>query len=419
MNNQDLSLNISSKQRRTNLIIYVLFYLGLFLFNPTLSLLVSFVVVASNPATTQRQYFTFYVLLAAWLGVLNMTKELFSDQIYYTRIFVSVDTSNIFEAIYNYRENGALSFKEIVFNVYSVLVNLFTAANPRAYFFIITVNVYLLHFISIHKVLFASRRSKLDVVCSILLMAFTFQFFIQSVHAVRQILATSFVVYAIAYRAVYGKNHWPFLLIAFFIHNSTILYAILALLPQLYRKLSYKQLFIYLFTFIVFTQIYSRIGEFLETANLGVLSNVGERMATAKESTEAELFSLRNTLIYTLPLVLCSFCVLIRDYKRNILSPLGTIAYVTLLNIILVLGVSSAPTLQFRYTMYIYSFLPFLLLMLGKSRMPIYNLYILFVTSFFVFRFFFVDVDWSKFAPWTDIIFHSFIHFWVTPYFMV
>lgn len=396
-----------------------LFYALLFFFNPTISIVVSFLDLVFCNKPSKRKYYTFYLLLAAWLGVLNMTKQLFSDQIYYAKIFVSVDRTNFFSAVFNYRGTGALSLKEFFFNFYSVVLNYFTNANSQAYFFILTVNIYFLHFLSIHKVYSACNRVKFEILCSVILMAFFFPFFIQSVHAVRQILATSFLVYAIAYKSVNGRTHWPFLLIAFFIHNTTIFFIVCSLLPGLYKIHSFKQILLYLSLFVLFILSYVQLGTILSTLNLGAISAVGERMMTAELSDENELFSIRNTLIYSIPVMLCSVLIIKRDYMTQHLSSLGTFAYLSMLTLLFVFSMTNAPTLQFRYMFYIYSFFPFIVLPIADSANISSNIYTLLVTLFFAFRFFLVDVDWDLFASSSDFILNTFIDFLITSYYSI
>lgn len=397
---------------------YILLYMVLFIINPTIALLVSAITLFGTSHPTQRQYYIFYILLACWIGVLNMTKQLFSDQIYYANIFVRVDAADIFKAIWYYRGKDFLSYKEIIFNVYSVLCNILTGGNPRAYFFILTVNIYLLHFLALHKVLFASEKSKQEVLCAVILLAFFTPLFIQSVHAVRQMLATSFIVYAIAYRAVEKRNFWLFLVIAFFIHNTSIFFIVLALLPYLYKKLELKQIFIFLLLFELFIIFYTQIGILLNVIDMGVLSSVGRRLVTSGND-ESNLFSLRAFYIYGIPMLIASFSILKREYRNEFQTPIICFSYLSILLFLLIWGFTGAPTVQFRYMFYMYSFIPFTLPFLGESDRKIQRIYCFVVTVFFVLRFFMVDIDWDKFADWSEILTSPFFHFWNTVYYNI
>lgn len=398
---------------------YIILSGALFIINPTIALVFSAIILFSTSSPDRSQYYVFYVLLACWIGVLNMTKQLVSDQIYYAKIFVSVDTTNILDAIWKYRGKDFMSSKEIVFNIYSVLCNKLTHANPRAYFFILTVNVYLLHFLSLHKILFASNRSKSEIVCAILLMAFFTPFFIQSIHAVRQILAASFVLYAVAYRAVESKNHWFFLLVAFLIHNTTIFFIILALLPQLYQKLSLKQALTFLTIFALFVMFYVKIGILLNALDFVAIGSVGRRLMNVANSTELKIFSIRSLYIYATPMLASNFFIIKREYQSEKLSPIVCISYLSILTFLLIVGFTGAATVQFRYQFYLYSFIPFVLLFPGASVNILQKIYCHVVTFFFIYRFFFVDVDWGKFANWGEILMSPFFHFWNTPYYTI
>lgn len=414
-----INRNPFNANSRVESIPYIFLSVALFIINPTIALVFSAIILFSIPSPERSQYYTFYVLLACWIGVLNMTKQLFSDQIYYAKIFVSVDTTNILDAIWKYRGKDFISLKEIVFNIYSVLCNKLTNANPRAYFFILTVNVYLLHFFALHKVLYASKRSKSEILCAILLLAFFTPFFVQSIHAVRQMLATSFVLYAMAYRAVEGKNNWLFLSVAFLIHNTTIFFIVLALLPHLYQKLSLKQTLTFLTIFALFTRFYVQVGILLNALDFVAIGSVGRRLMNVANSKELQLFSIRSFYIYATPMLASIFFILKREYQREKLSPIVCISYLSILTFLLIVGFSGAATVQFRYQFYLYSFIPFVLPFPGSSDNILQKTYCHVVTLFFIYRFFFVDVDWSKFANWEEILMNSFFHFWNTPYYVI
>lgn len=407
----------SSIRSHPEMILYTLIYGVLFLINPTFALGMSFIVLIVTPNPTKAQYYTFYIMLACWLGVLNMTKQLFSDQIAYTDMYVRGLKSNLWESIETYRSKDFFGYREILFNVYSVFCNLLTGANPRAYYFILTVNVYLLHFIAIHKVLFASGRIKYEVICSVVFLAFFNPFFLQSVHAVRQMLATAFVVYAIAYRTVEGKQNYLFLAIALFIHNSTIFFIALALLPSLYKILKKNQIAFFAIAMVLFSVFHVQIGMAMNFFEMGTLSSVGRRLISADSSTEKEALSVWGFVVYAVPTLVASVAILRRAYKTGRFSAQCTFCYLSILTMLLIILFPSAPVIQYRYMIYLYSFVPFVLLTPGSLKDRWQTAYTYFVTAFFVYRFFFVDVNWDKFAAFDEILLSTFPHFWTTPYF--
>ena len=59
---------------------------------------------------------------------------------------------------------------------------------------------------ALDRVLKHSDREKFEIICAILLSAFFYNAFIQSIHALRQTIAMSIMIYAIAYKATTGKN---------------------------------------------------------------------------------------------------------------------------------------------------------------------------------------------------------------------
>lgn len=406
----------------------ILFFGALFLLNPTIALIGSFVVLLTTPSPTKGVYYLFYLLLASWMGVLNMTKEPVSDQIYYTLCYQNVKVSDInsfWTAVLEYRYLSELylsfiSYKEILFNFYSVVCHLLTGGNVRGYYFIITFNFYILHYFALHKILSASNRSKSDIICAVVLITFFSPLFIQTIHGVRQMLATSFLIYAIAYRTVEKRFHFPFLIISFFIHNTTLLYIVLSLIPYFYTKLSVKKTAILCIVFIILLSTYVKICLFFEKLDVIGLSDAASRVAHL-DMSEKFAVNVRANMIYCIPTAIVALIIAFREYmnKGVKVSPMISFPYFFFITAFIVFGFSSAPTLQFRYMIYIFSFIPFILPFAFKTQEKRQKIYSWGLAIFFSCRFFFYDAWPSKYASMEDIISSSFYYFWTTTFYTI
>lgn len=394
---------------------YALFCLLLFLANPTLALVFAVAIMITDRSSSKRSIYIFYFVLAGWLGVLNMTKQLFSDQIYYADIFVHADVSNPLKAVIDYRPDAPL--REPIFNLFSVICRMLVGPNPRAYFFICTFVFYILHFLALDKVLRASNRSNYEIILAVVFVSFFMPLYMQSVHALRQNLAICLIVYAIAYRASERRNLWLFLVMAFFMHNMSAFYIALALIPWLYEKLTIKRAFILMVGFSLFMLCYYKMGVMLSAADMAGMKTVGNAMTS--NGDQVGFYSFYTIIVYALPTLIAAAFVFYRNRNKKAFEPIITLAYVYILTFMMILVFSGHQTLQVRYSFCLYSFMPFVLLLpfnkISRFQMP----YCSIVTGFFTLRFFFRDMNWSEFASWSEILTSTFIHFWNTTYYNI
>lgn len=409
---------VLSMEKVYNGMFYAIVLTILFLLNPTIALALSFISVCVSKSPSKLQYSQFIIFLAAWLGVVNMTKEPASDQIYYAWIYEAASSKNFVDGILNYRPDMD-SVKELFFNVFSVVCNRICSGNTNGYFFLLTFTIYVLHFAAILKVFKAMNLSKMEILCAIILLAFFSPFFMQSIHACRQILASAFLIYALAYRCVNKKNNWLLLILAFLSHNTSLVFIIFSIVPQFLKKWSIRDLLLISLCFIGFVTFYAQIGNSIGSiGSLGAFSEVGRRLASVNDA-EKDLFSLVSLLIYSVPMLICSIKLLWEEYTRGT-TALLPIIYTCAFTFLFIISFSFAPTIQFRYMFYLYSFFPFMIIpFMRHSCRIVRQLYCISVTAFFSLRFFFYD-NWGwEYAPLFETIQSSFITIWNTTYYIV
>ncbi len=100
---------------------------------------------------------------------------------------------------------------------------------------------YYILFISIYTILSHSGYGLKSVVFGVIISTFFTQFFVLSIHLLRQVMAFSIVFYAISRKAVDGKNHWLPLICAPLIHSTAALFSILSLLPWIFHRMNLRQ----------------------------------------------------------------------------------------------------------------------------------------------------------------------------------
>lgn len=415
INTKDIFINPFPKVNLKSTMTYALLCIIIFIVNPTLALVCSLLVAITKNGEQYDYRLVFYIVLAGWLGVLNMTKQLFSDQIYYADIFVHADVSNPLKAVIDYRPEAPL--REPIFNLFSVICRMLVGPNPRAYFFICTVVFYILQFIALDLLLCSSNRRKYEILFAVIFLSFFTPLFGQSVHVIRQNLAVSIIIFAIAYRVIKGRNLWLFLLMAFFTHNMSAFYIALALIPWLYEKLTIKRAFILMAGFSLFMLCYSKMGVMLSAADMAGVNSVGAAMAS--NGDQVGFYSFYGIAVYAFPTLIAASFAIYRNRNKKAFEPIITIAYVYILTFIMILAFSGHQTLQARYSFCLYSFMPFVLLFPLKASSKYQPIICSIISLFFTYRFFFRDMNWSEFASWGEILGNSFLHFWNTAYYTI
>lgn len=391
-------------------------FIILFLFNPTIALLTSFVLVLGYKEPSKSDYVAFYICLAGWLGVLNMTKQLFSDQFYYARVFVHADVSNFIEAVIKYR-GGTFELREPAFNLFSVICRLIYGPNPRAYFFTCTFIIYILQFVALDRALRHSNRERYEIICAILLSAFFYNAFIQSIHLLRQAIAMSIVIYAIAYRTTTGKNHWIFLVTAVLMHNMTAFFVLLSLIPFLYDKLSLKHSIYFILEYLIIMETYVQIGTLFESVDIATISSIGSRMSSTRIDKVA-FFSWYALLVFAIPSLFSAVSIIYRNKDRQEL-PLMSFAIFYILTFLLIISFSGKQTMQARYSFCLYSFMPFVLPFILPKGNFYQRMFYTTITIFFVYRFFFVDLNWKLFESVDNLLLNNMSYFWNTKYYNI
>lgn len=393
-----------------------------FLINPTLGMLASFMILLS--ADNDYQYnrgeiVIFLIITAAWISLINITKAISGDQGVYTRIFLKVPEAGFDGTVIN---AWGGSGKEPVFSCLTWLLYWITLGNVRLYYFIISIFIYLLHFFATYKLFKKMDIPKGALICGVLILTFFTQYFVMTLQIIRQMLAGGIVIYALVYRAVEGKNNWILLLLAVLIHTSAAFIALLSIVPWFYEWMCIKRIAIVLGCFAPIILFNGIIGNLLGGSTGISAIDYGLTMYGNTGSTDmGTMMQLSIMLIIFMPLIIAGLKLLFEikqsisneeSYEVEKETPILPIIYICFLLLIFVLSFTKSPLVQYRFFYYSYSFIP-LILPLLFTKAPFDKIYWSVSSMFFVVRFF-VSHNTSgwHYASLSDIFSSTIYFFW-------
>lgn len=356
----------------------------MFIINPFFCALFSFFLILTTNKTPNYLYYCLFVFLAGWLGIINMTKVPMSDFERYVANFYCIPEISFIDLL-KYGSDG--SGKEPLYSLIIYFGYYFTFGQARIYFWLLTVIMYGFMFMSIFKFMKQIQANKTTLLCSVIVIAFFDQFFLFTAHLIRQILASTIVMYAIIRKNETGRNQWILLIASILIHTSSMLIVILSLVPFMYKRLKFYQFGILSLILMLATGLSALFSNML--SNVGMLGYALNRLSE-EGADDGVSVSIVIILSIFMPMILIDIIQLIRirNRERNSMYP---ILYLSMFLMLFVLSLSRIPLLQYRFFYYIYVFLPFILplLFFGYNRL-LNTLYCSVISLLFVFRFFFL-----------------------------
>lgn len=402
------------------------------LINPFVGMLIALVLVLIAPdywKENTSRVMTFLLATAIWISLVNITKTIASDQFAYSWLFNHVPEKGFYSTVF---ESWGGEGKEPVYSFITWILYYLCGGSLRLFFFTISMMIYMFHFMATYKLFTKIDASKGALICGVLVLTFFTQYFVMTLHIIRQMLAAAVAIYAIVYRATEGKYNWWLLIAAPLIHTSAFFLVILSLIPWLYSWMNIKKIAIVLACFIPVIIFSSVIGSKLEESDISALSYAGQRLGE-EGATDGGSIKLSIMLTVFIPLGLSSIFLIFRywnnkrkqsfleyeeetnddseyieieegknvDDEKDILP----IAYLAILTMIFVLSFTKTPLIQYRFFYYSYSFIPLLLPLLFKDRTKISTIYQICISLFFIIRFFMIhnNSDFT-YAPAINLI---------------
>lgn len=359
----------------------------LFILNPLVSIFcgASWLILKKNPVESELRFW--FVLMALWISLVNITKVPASDQMMYLRWYDSLENINSIGRIFQYSGDEKV-YKEPIYGLFQFICHTVYFGNDKLFFLTASFISYYFCFLAVGIILQKAGQGLNAVIFGVVCCTFFNQFFYLSIHLLRQIMAFSIVLYAIALRTQDGRNHWIPLICAPLIHTTAALFTLLAIMPFIYHRMRMREYLIMLCPLLIVTvgsmAFGSMMASFLGDNN--VSSYAFKRMSTNFDDGVSS-----NPLVIAImiiPLSVISLLTLKRLSKsKNLTSPLYPIIYLFLFLAIMILSLSGRPLLQYRFTFVTYQFLPFILPILFPSKSKFRNTYFLIIGGFFILRF--------------------------------
>lgn len=375
---------------------FIAFFGFLFLLNPLAAIASGglWLVLKRNPAESDLHFWL--GLLALWISLVNMTKTPASDQIMYQHLFAKYAYIDLWDGMFDYTST---KLKEPVYGLYQYICYHLFWGNDKIFFLTTSFISYYFLFLSANIILQKAGQGIQAVVFGVVCCTFFNQFFYLSIHLLRQVMAFSIVLYAVALRTEDGRNHWLLLVCATLIHTTSAIFAGLALFPCIYHRMNLKETVLMLLPLFIITIGSITFGSFM----LSVLgdNNAGayafKRMSTDYDDGVAS--SPVTIAIMLIPLSFIALQTLFRlskQKRRHYQSPLYPIIYLFLILAIFIISMTGRPLMQYRFLFVTYQILPFLLPLLFPPKSIWRQPYFLLVGILFVLRFLltFNNSDW-------------------------
>lgn len=319
---------------------------------PSLGLLFVLFRVLTRSDSSEKQMLALMVGLTFFLSYINSTKIASSDTIHYLTWYSNIDRSYPVLSFLFYR--GDYSINEPLFTIISIIINYLTLGSETGYLFLCTFLIYSLQFYSIYIVAKHYNISNKMILVFMIMLAFFNPLFIQTVHALRQMIATSFLMMAIANRIVTGKNSWALMIMAFLTHMSVMVYLPILILSISYKKMTVSH--VLLISGLVYgcLMAYNNIGNILGGMNSEILSAAGEKILNSSEHNDMDL-ALRGFYMYCTPFALLT-CYSALSNKGAF--PSMSIYYYLFIITFCVVANPISSEISIRYSFYEYSFFP-------------------------------------------------------------
>lgn len=234
------------------------------------------------------------------------------------------------------------------------------------------------------------RRNSLQMyvlVSGVLTISFFTQYFSLTAHLIRQLLATSIMMYAIVWRDISLKRYILWCVVAFNIHNSMALLILLSAVPFFVRWLTKKQLILFCGISFGATLSFMIVASFIleRLTGQGDIVSTLSRASSAVGQSDGNEANMLAIMIVTIPMLLMSIYAIIK--KRILECPIYF--NICLAISIFVLNLSFAPLIQYRIFYVLYSFIPFVLFPPLRHDSELTKRICFIIPLFFIFLFYF------------------------------
>lgn len=371
-----------------------------------------FLFYQSKNRIDNRYLILLFVMLAFYMGLVNVTKFPESDQIQYMNAYQLVPHQSIWQSltnIYGERTTTGGTTKEMGYGLLNIIGYITSLGSYPLFIIEFTFLIYWLYFMAIKRffeAVFPSYCVSCILAASMILCFFS-QFFNLTIHLQRQEIATAVMIYAIVDYAISEKYHFKQFLVALFavtLHTSVGLFLPLFFVKRFFKGVVKRmQVFGVMAVVLVLLVLSTVLAASLLSSLGGQEVYALDRMANAGSSTE-ETFDISFILIFNIPLIFISLKNIWHS-SHPAIETKENVFYLFYLIVASFTLLTPDATMRYRYFMMSYAFWPFLLPLLIKKKNSLLKPYLMVVVAFLFFRFYmtFESMPW-KYASLEDIL---------------
>ncbi len=403
---QSYPTNISSSQSVKLLFLLVSV---VFLIMPIFGIIYSTIIVFLDRTHNKKDLFFLFILLSLYMGGINATKIPASDQIQYMNAYLQVPHQSFIESLTNiYGDPTRSTYKEMGYGLFYFFGYCVRLGNYNLFNLEFSVFLYMLMMVSIYKFFSILKVRPLTsyVVSAVFILCFFSQYFNLTIHLQRQMIAVSVMLWAIVDVTIKQKVNWIIPLFAVTLHTSVALFLPFFMLIYIRNRLKMWHIFALLVIFCFIMGLLSTIFSAFSTI-LGIGIYGIERLANAGTSAETR-FDSKIVILFSLPLIYIS----IRELwvQRKEIRHRVNLLFIMYCILICFSYLNPDNTMQYRYFMISYSFMPFILPLLFLRMRKFSQLYLFSISTFLILRFYFTfkDIGWD-YAPVYDVLLQNYI----------
>ena len=379
-------LNATVKNKNINNINIVVLLIPIFIVNPLLGTLGVILLALYDKKGININ--CLIVFLSIFLALINTTKIPESDMLGYSFTYKLAHKEDFVSFIKTFNKEPVFYTQIFIFSNIGI--------SFKGYIFIHTLISYIFYLNSIHKFQKAIPKSNLSAIFGIILGALFFELFSLSAHLVRQFLATSLLLYYSVEKLFYNKNKWWYLILALFVHTTTLLFVPFLFFSPLKSKLSITKgvtVIVSLLILIISVRIVSPI--ILNIFGYGILTYA---FIKSSQAAYTDGISVSNIVIL-INVVLLSYGVF-RSYisKKNNDNEVH-FNHIIILLALFIFCMLSQPLIAYRFGFYSYFFLPFIVpVLINKKYFDFLTPAVRISTVFFLFGWFFYKLENGAFT---------------------
>lgn len=311
---------------------------------------------------TYSSVLLFAIALGFFASVLNMTKMPEADQLEYLKQFQQTDKVGFVETL---KYGGSGKIREPFYGIYVFISYYFLGGTTKLFFFQTSFLSLFFHYLALINISIRYKYSSYLVITGIISLTFFTQFYGLTLHLIRQVLATGLVLWAISLRArndISYKIYMPLMLIASYMHSTSILLVIMSFIPNINDRLTYKRLVLFVLLSSMMAVLFPHVSNLIYSGqNSDGFATYALARAQMAEGMSDNPYgeNMDSKTLYSMAMPLMFICMFFY-YKRRISVP-PMFVNLCIMMCVFVCSVSYSPLIQYRYFFYLYSFLIFLI----------------------------------------------------------